>query len=214
MFKRRYPSEADLQRGTRQLRRIESLVDGVYALIIVLTVLELPLPADEGLTGVSVIEFLRTYVNAYMPALIAIVLVVIYWTQNNLLFGNLSRTDDRHAIISLLQIFLLLLYFYTIGLGLDLDNPPAALALQSAAVVLIGLCSLAGWSYASHNRRLLAPEVTADEVREVHIRMLAEPITALITLVCAYWGQTPWEVAWLSYPLVAWVVRRKVAKPA
>jgi len=39
LFKRRPPSEADLQRGTRQLRRIESLVDCVYALVIVLIVL-------------------------------------------------------------------------------------------------------------------------------------------------------------------------------
>ena len=214
MVKSQTPSEADLKRGTRQLRRIESLVDCVYALVIVLTVMELPLPADEGLMGVSVSEFLRTHVDDYIPAIIAIILVVIYWIQNNVLFGNLSRTDDRHATISLLQIFMLLLYFYTIGLGLDLDNPPSALALQSIAVVLIGLCSLAGWTYASRNRRLLAPEVSAEEVREVRIRMLAEPITALITLVCAYFGRTAWEVAWLSYPLVAWLVRRKVGAAA
>ncbi len=93
LFKRRPPSEADLQRGARQLRRIETLVDCVYALFIVLTVFELPLPADEGLTGVSVSEFLRAHVDAYLPVLIAIVLVVLYWIQNNVLFGNLSRTD-------------------------------------------------------------------------------------------------------------------------
>ena len=214
LFKRRPPSEADLQRGTRQLRRIESLVDCVYALFIVLTVFELPLPADEGLTAVSVSEFLRAHVDAYLPVLIAIVLVVLYWTQNNVLFGNLSRTDDLHTVISLLQIFSLLLYFYTVGLGLDLDNPPSALALQSGAVVLVGLCSLAGWSYASRNRRLLAPEVSAEEIREVRIRMLAEPITALITLVCAGFGRTAWEVAWLSYPLIAWIVKRRVVGDA
>jgi len=214
LFKRRPPSEADLQRGTRQLRRIESLVDCVYALVIVLIVFELPLPADEGLTAVSVSEFLRAHVDAYLPVLIAIVLVVLYWTQNNVLFGNLSRTDDLHTVISLLQIFFLLLYFYTVGLGLDLDNPPSALALQSGAVVLVGLCSLAGWSYASRNRRLFAPEVSAEEIREVRIRMLAEPITALITLVCAGFGQTAWEVAWLSYPLIAWIVKRRVVGDA
>ena len=109
LFKRRPPSEADLQRGTRQLRRIESLVDCVYALVIVLIVFDLPLPADEGLTAVSMSEFLRAHVDAYLPVLIAIVLVVLYWTQNNVLFGNLSRTDDRHTVISLLQIF----FFFT-----------------------------------------------------------------------------------------------------
>ena len=178
LFKRRPPSEADLQRGTRQLRRIETLVDCVFALVIVLTVSELPLPADEGLTAVTVSEFLRAHVDAFVPVLIAIVLVVLYWTQNNILFGNLSRTDDRHAVISLLQIFFLLFYFYTIGLGLDLDNPPGALALQSAAITLVGLAALAGWSYASRNRRLLTPEMGDKEIRDVRIRIMAEPITA------------------------------------
>ena len=214
LFKRRAPSEADLQRGTRQLRRLESLVDCVFALVIVLTVFSLPLPADEGLTDVAVSEFLRAHLDAYLPVLIAIVLVVLYWTQNNILFGNLSRTDGPHTVISLFQIFFLLLYFYTIGLGLDLDNPPSALALQSGGVVLVGLCSLTGWSYASRNRQLLSPEVSAEEVREVRIRMLAEPITALITLLCAGFGRTAWEVAWLSYPLVVSIVKRRVAGAA
>lgn len=68
IFKGRPPNETDLQRGARQLRRIESLVDGVFALVIVLTVFELPLPANEGLIAVSVSEFLRAHVNAYLPA--------------------------------------------------------------------------------------------------------------------------------------------------
>ena len=211
LFRRRPPSEADLQRGTRQLRRLESLVDCVFALVIVLTVFSLPLPADEGMTDVAVSEFLRAHLDAYLPVLIAIVLVVLYWTQNNILFGNLSRTDGPHTVISLLQIFFLLLYFYTIGLGLDLDNPPSALALQSGGVVLVGLCSLTGWSYASRNRQLLSPEVSAEEIREVRIRMLAEPTTALITLLCAGFGRTAWEVAWLSYPLVVSILKRRVA---
>ena len=214
LFKRQSPSEADLQRGTRQLRRLESLVDCVFALVIVLTVFSLPFPADEGLADVTVSAFLRAHLDAYLPVLIAIVLVVLYWTQNNILFGNLSRTDGPHTVISLLQIFFLLLYFYTVGLGLDLDNPPSALALQSGGVVLVGLCSLTGWSYASHNRQLLSPEVSAEEIREVRIRMLAEPITALITLLCAGFGRTAWEVAWLSYPLVVWIVKRRVVSVA
>ena len=209
LFKIRPPGETDMQRGQRQLRRLESLVDAVFALVIVLTVASLPYPADEGLTGASVGQFLLEHADDYIAALIALVLVVIYWIQNNILFGNLSRTDDRHTTLSVLQLFFLLFYFYTIGLGLDLDNPPGALALQSAAVTLVGLAALAGWSYASRTRRLLTPEIQDAEIQEVRIRMMAEPATALITLACAPLGQTFWEVAWLSYPIIAWLLRKK-----
>ena len=209
LFKPRPPGETNLQRGKRQLRRLEFLVDAVFALVIVLTVASLPYPAEEGSTDASVSQILHEHDDAYIAALIALVLVVIYWIQNNILFGNLSRTDDRHTILSLLQLFFLLFYFYTIGLGLDLNNPPGALALQSAAVTLVGLAALAGWSYASRNRRLLTPVIKDAEIHEVRIRMMAEPTTALITLACAPLGQTFWGVAWLSYPMIAWLLRKK-----
>ncbi|MBW2410735.1 MAG: hypothetical protein JRF72_13120 [Deltaproteobacteria bacterium] len=39
--------------------------------------------------------------------------------------------------------------------------------------------------------------------------MMAEPTTALITLACAPLGKTFWEVVWLSYPMIAWLLRKK-----
>ncbi len=47
LFKPRPPGETDMQRGQRQLRRLESLVDAVFALVIVLTVASLPYPTDS-----------------------------------------------------------------------------------------------------------------------------------------------------------------------
>lgn len=90
----------------------------------------MPYPADEGFSGESVSQLLDDHADAYITALIAVILVVIYWIQNNILFGNLSRTDDRHTTLSVLQLFFLLFYFYAIGVGLDLGNPPGELELQ------------------------------------------------------------------------------------
>ncbi len=213
-FKARPASQAELKRGKRQLRRIETLTDCVFALFIFMIIFELPLPADEGITNVPVKAFLLKYASAFTPVLIAIILVVLFWIQNNVLFGYLAHTDDRHTTIFIVQVFSLLFYFYTIGFGIDLDNPPDALALQSIAVFLVGVCSLAGWSYASRNRRLIADEVKSEEIQKVRIRLLAEPITALITLACSPLGGTVWEISWLSYPLVALVVKQKAGKTA
>jgi hypothetical protein len=33
--------------------------------------------------------------------IIGIVVTIIYWIQNNVLFGNLQSTDSRHTILSI-----------------------------------------------------------------------------------------------------------------
>jgi hypothetical protein len=43
-------------------------------------------------------------------------------------------------------------------------------------------------------------------------RVMAEPITAIITLPCAFVGPIIWEISWFSYPLVVWLVRRRRRK--
>ncbi|MBW2338640.1 MAG: hypothetical protein JRF47_18200, partial [Deltaproteobacteria bacterium] len=56
--------------------------------------------------------------------------------------------------------------------------------------------------------RLLLPEVTEQYAYRLRDRILAEPITAIITIPLAFVGPTLWEISWLSYPLVVWLVRR------
>jgi hypothetical protein len=68
--------------------------------------------------------------------------------------------------------------------------------------------------YAIKNHRLLLPEVTEQYAYRLRDRILAEPITAIITIPFAFAGPILWEVSWLSYPLVVKLVRgrRRVKK--
>jgi len=200
--------KAKIQRETRQLKRLETLLDSVFALVIVLIALNLPEPSQVNWSGGSLGKFLLAHVGDLGIVVIGLILVVVYWVQNNALFGNLVRTDNRHAFISIVQVFFLLFYLYTIGLGVEFHGEAAALALQSCAAALVGIAAAANWWYASKDRRLLSAEVSDQEARELQLRVLAEPITALITLPCSFLGPVTWELAWLTYPLVALVLRR------
>ena len=68
---------------------------------------------------------------------------------------------------------------------------------------LVGFAAAAAWYYASHKRRLLTPEVDGEEVAALRLRVLAEPLTALLTLALAFVSATAWEIGWLAYPLIA-----------
>jgi uncharacterized membrane protein len=201
LFAAKPSGPGQLQREGRELGRLESLIDTVFALVIVVMVIDLP-DADE-----SVVFDLASYVafqlNALVLAMLGIVVLLVYWFQSNLLLGNLSRTDGKHAAISLFQIFLVLAYLLTVSLGIEVGNEPVVLAAQSVAAALVGFAAAAAWWYASHNRRLLTPEINDNEVSALRLRVLAEPLTAVLTLGLVFVSATAWEIGWLAYPLIA-----------
>ena len=200
--------KAELVRGTRQLRRLEMLMDVVYALVIWRLFMLMPRPEKIG-EWRSLSFFLGSNVELYVIAGLALIIVIIYWIQNNALFGYLDRTDSRHTAISIVQIFFLLLFLYSIRLGLDFPGESHARALESVTAALVGVASIAGWRYAMKNRRLLSPEVTTQRADQIFDQNLAEPIAAVITLPFAFIGPIVWEIAWLSYLPVSFWLRRK-----
>jgi len=135
--------------------------------------------------------------------------VIIFWLQNNLIFGNLQATDKFHTIISIIQLFFLLIFIKSLRIGVELEPSQITRTLESLSAAMVGVVSSWGWWYAIKNRRLLSPEVTDEYALELRDRILAEPLTALITLPFAFVNPSLWEISWWSYPLVVWLVKRR-----
>jgi uncharacterized membrane protein len=205
-FAARPASPGQLQVQGKQLRRLETLIDTVFAIVIVVIVLDLPAP-DESI-AFDLAGFVAFRFNSMMVALLGVIIVLVYWFQNNLLLGNLDRTNGVHGLLSLVQIFLVLVYLLSISLGISVGNDPLILAVQSIAAALVGFAAAAAWWYASYKRRLLNPEISDDEVAALRLRVLAEPLTALLTLALAYVSAVAWELGWFAYPLIAAMLRK------
>ncbi|MDJ0682871.1 MAG: TMEM175 family protein [Xenococcaceae cyanobacterium MO_167.B52] len=203
-------SQSKIERQKKQYDRLSTLVDSIYALVLVILVTNLPFPSEEEWTEGTLVEFLTSQRGDFFPVIIALVLLSSYWIQNNNLFGNLVRTDAIHSSLSLLQILFVFSYLYAVILGTEpkFEDRPGVLALQSLTAACIGITGVISWFYAQQNRRLLSDELTAPEIREMKRNLLGEPITALITFPCAFLGGIAWEIAWFSYPLVIRLLQR------
>ena len=199
--------KAKFKREYLQLHRLERMVDVVYAIIIWRAFILLPRPTAEQFSWEHIGAFLSANIGVFLLVIIAIVVTIIYWIQNNVLFGNLQTTDSRHTILSILQLFFLLVFLVSMRLGIELGASNATRALESIAAALVGIAGGWGWSYAIKNHRLLLPEVTEQYAYRLRDRILAEPITAVITIPFAFVGPILWEVSWLSYPLVVRLVK-------
>jgi uncharacterized membrane protein len=200
--------KAKFRRECLQLQRLARMVDVVYALIIWRAFTLLPRPTAEQFSWEHIGAFLSANIGAFLLIFIGIVVTIIYWIQNNVLFGNLQSTDSRHTILSILQLFFLLIFLLSLRLGIDLGASNLTRAFESIAAALVGIAGGWGWWYALKNHRLLLPEVTEQYARQLSDRILAEPITAIITIPLAFVGPILWEISWLSYPLVVLLVKR------
>ena len=197
-------------RWATQLKRLETLVDVVYGLVIWRLFQLFPHP--EGDNPGSVWEVLSSDPKGTLTIVIGIVIVIIYWGQNNLLFGYLERTDTKHTAYAIVQLFCLLLFLYAISVGTRYEPAADLRLLESCTALLVGVPAYLGWRHAKRTAGLVSPKLSADEADAISIRILAEPITAATTIPFAIFTPLLWEAAWFSYPVIAPILTRRKDK--
>jgi uncharacterized membrane protein len=194
-------------REQRQLRRLETLIDVVFGVTIWQIFTLLPKPEENPEWNTLLEMILDSGVN-FAIAVIGLIIVIIYWIQSNLLFKYLVRTDSWHIGFSIAQIFSLLLFLYSIRVGVGFEANAATRIFESSMACLLGVFSFAGWYYALHKGNLVTNELDADEAKAITDRIKAEPLTAAITIPFAA-GMWMWELSWFVYPFVVYIYKRK-----
>ena len=206
-------TEAFKERGAKQLMRLAVIIDVLYALIIYKMFLFLPRPEVDGFTKDDLFEVLTTsYVN-YLVMFVGFVLVLIYWMQSNLQFGNLDRSDSKHSTLSLLQVITLMIYLYFVRLDVELDGAVIALQMESVFLALSGFFALWSWHYAIKNK-LISDNLMKDEQNKVYLKLMPEPIVSALSFPFAAFGPDIWTLSWLLLIPVSYLLKRIGTKRA
>ncbi|WP_455200819.1 TMEM175 family protein [Kaarinaea lacus] len=190
------------KRTSLELSRLKMLMDVVYGIVIWRLFMLLPRPLEENVgQWETVTDMMLSEWGSFVLPLLALLIVTVYWVQNNELFGCLESTDPIHTGISIFQIFFLLLFLYAIGVGLAFEAAADSRTFESVTVFLVGAFSYWGWHYAA-THDLLSKELPQDKANQIRQRNFAEPVTALTTIPFAFIGPLAWELSWFLYPLV------------
>ncbi len=202
---------AELERQKRQLGRLEMLMDVMFGLMLYRILAPLPMPSEEDdwvWEFGAIVGFAEEVGPAFLMAMIGVILIVIYWLQNNKLLGNLARTNGPHVSFSIGQIVFLVIYAYAMTISENFDSPTTR-ALQSLALAGVGFCGFFGFRYAAKDRRLLSDAMTDKEADALKISVLPEPVAGLLTVPLAFLGPWAWELGWLvMLPIGSWLRRR------
>ena len=191
---------AENRLGALRLTRLERLTDVVYAIVLWRLFAMIPQPGRDGWKWDDISSFAASEWPIFLLCAIGLIFTIMYWLQTHTLLGKLARSDARHSILSILQIFFLFTFLYAIRSGIALGASPSMRAFESITAAAVGFSGGFAWAHAV-KKDLLHSSVTKAEAIELRYRFLAEPITALVTLFFVF---TPilWELSWFANPLV------------
>ncbi len=193
------------------LQRLSRFIDVAYALLFFhLLIRYLPTFEDMewthkplGLLSHMIdnrLELLRIFIGGG--------LALMYWNQNNNLFKNLIKTNGVHVLLSLVQLFLVILFVYFAIADPSLESKSSP-ALQAACLALAGFAGVGAWLYAAKNE-LIREGIDQDQVKGIAKDNLMEPLTAVVNVGLAFVGPMVWTLAWFVLPAVfTWLLKRK-----
>ncbi len=205
-------TQAEKERDARQLRRLQTLMDVVFGVLLIRVFTLLPHLTNPDSGKVDPLVIFTETGESFIMFVIGFVLITIYWFQSNKTSGNLVSTDGKHTVLSLLQLFFLLLYLYSVRLDMDTDSDVLALFMQSVSLALVGFAGVAAWVYATKHAELVSEAVTPEEANELKISILSEPLAAAFTIPFAFIGPGIWNLSWLSVIVFGIFLKRRHKK--
>jgi uncharacterized membrane protein len=207
-------SQKKLTGKVLQLSRLERLSDVIYAIVLWELFTLIPPLESVNLDWTVISTYFSDNIMSLVLVALGVVVTIIYWGQNNALFGCLESTDTRHTTLSIFQLFFLLLFLLSLRAGIDLGGSLWTRLFESITVVLMGCMSSFAYSYAIKTRRLLRDDVSDKEAKDFSFRIMAEPLTAMVSIPFIF-IPILWEISWLSYFLIVpLLVRREALKQA
>ncbi|MCK4856227.1 MAG: hypothetical protein KAT31_18240 [Bacteroidales bacterium] len=197
---------AVVERGERQLKRIMTVIDVLYALMIFQVFLIMPRPEVDNFTANELVSVFReSYLN-YLVMTVGMILILLYWGQNHLIFGNLNRSDATLSVIAILQAFFVLLYLYFIRLDMQMGGQTLILQMESLSLAIAGGMGVWAWHYAN-KRKLISDSVSELERGKTYLKLMPEPITSVLTFPFAVFGPNIWTASWLLMIPVSYILK-------
>jgi uncharacterized membrane protein len=187
-------------RGVTDNTRIGALSDGVFSITITLLVLDLRVPQvapGQTLADALFGEHLPGHLLGYA---VSIVLSGIYWVGQHNMFFHIKGHDRILLWLNILFLGLVASMPFWTNLLVTYSQETLAVIAYAGILALIGLTLDAIWRYASHDHRLVDPNIDPQLVAFVHRRVLIAPIVYLISIAISFVSTT---VAELLFAVVA-----------
>ncbi len=197
---------ADNDQPARQLptRRLEALVDGVFAIAITLLVIEIKVPIVESGNSSDLVGALLHKWPSYVAYAVTFFIVGAYWINHHRMFFLLRGVDHKFLLLNILCLMAVAIIPFPNAVLAEYVNDPD---MRSVATVVYGIAMLVlavffnlTWQYAAR-RGLLRLDIDRAKVQKVLRSYAFGPVIFLAGIALSGWAPVPVLIVYLLSPL-------------
>lgn len=195
------------------LSRLINFSDAVIAIAITLLVLEIQLPeAPRGLEAPVITGEILALWPKYLGYLVSFWVIGLYWLAHHRIFGLIRGCDRRLLTLNLAFLFTVAFMPFPTSVLFDYAGIFIAVLLYAGTLTLTGLSLVAIWLYATHERRLVDPQLDAGSIHNQTRRLLVGPAIFLLSILVAIFDPDLAMYIWLLQ-IPAYFIMRPLGAP-
>lgn len=191
--------------------RLETLVDGIFAIAMTLLVLTISPPkppvgvASEVLPGM-VLDLLPQF----LLFAVAFLVLGVFWLGHHRQFHFVSSVDTHLLWINLILLIAIVFVPFSTDLAGDYPHVQIAVLLFHINILIVGLIYAVQWRHICNSGHLCDPHPDADTIQRRNFESLLVPGVASIAVVISFFSALLSLLVYLVIPPVAfWLVQRR-----
>ena len=169
-------------------KRVESLVDGIFA--IAMTLLAFDLRVSDIFKSISNFNILNVISNIWPHLLIYTISFIIlgfYWIEHHIQYDYIKSSTKYFLWINIFFLmFIALTPFSTGVLGRYLGEQ-FSIVMYGVNIILVGILSYFHWQYVNF-RRLVSKDTTPEVISTIKKNILVAPIIAGISIFTSFFS--------------------------
>jgi uncharacterized membrane protein len=170
-------------RGGLPTNRLEALVDGVFAVVMTLLVLDITVPSPtQPHAAAHLLDNLLALKPTVLSYALSFVIAGIYWVGHHNQFAYIRRTDRPLLWINILFLMCVAFIPFSAALLGAYPGQRIAVIIYGANLIVVGLVLYLHWWYATRNHRLVDGELDSHVVRLATTRILMAPVIYVVAI--------------------------------
>ncbi|MFN8452079.1 MAG: TMEM175 family protein [Anaerolineae bacterium] len=163
--------------------RIETLTDGVFAIVMTVLVFDIRVPVQEQVDQLGLLHALSLLAPNLLSYVITFVILGVFWVGHHNQYFYIRRADRSLLWINIFFMMAVALLPFSAGVFSRYGQDRVSIMVYNANLILAGLILFVHWWYATRDNHLLSHEIEPQVRHLVYRRILTPPVLYLVAIV-------------------------------
>jgi TMEM175 potassium channel family protein len=180
----------------RDKNRLETFVDGVFAIAITLLVLEFVVPILPH-SNTALLNYLESLGIKFIGYFLAFFLLGMLLNNHSRQFRNIEYADQTLWWLNILFLSFIVLVPFVTSIWIEYGDTTIGVLFFHFDMLISGLILYFNWSYIQKHKYLLGKNITSKTTKIINYRNLSFPIASFIAIIIAFFTPYISNVAYL-----------------